>query len=405
LGELRWVLLVMLACTAACALDTGAIAGRTGAGARDAAAAPQQGPNDAGVAGPDAGDGSSSTTDTPDAAAPRPDAYLPDSAVAVPAAPPTNIMIVGDSITQGSAGDFTWRYRLDKQLRAAGARFDLVGTRDDLFDNVENVQGSQAYADRDFDRDHDAVWGGSLQEVQTHIREDVLATKTNVLLVLLGTNDLTYFTDAPHSEQNLRVLIENARAANEQVSFVLGRVLPKRGADAAFVAAALDLNTRFGTVASELGSARSPIVIADTDEGYDSTLDSYNGVHPNASGEQRIAAAFSDALSAALHIGAPVARPLPAVPIGPQTAPSLQLTALDRAATLSWTTAPGATGYYIWMRNATLGESSSRLPFPVKSPWTATELTNGTSYEFRVQPTKWDAAGVLSVPVSVVPSP
>lgn len=333
------------------------------------------------------------------------DASLSDSNVANPADPPTKIMIVGDSITQGSAGDFTWRYYLDKQLRASGVHFDLVGTRDDLFDNLENVQGSQAYADRDFDRDHDAVWGGSLQEAQKNVREHLLATQAEVLLVLLGTNDLTFFTDAPSSEQNLRVLIGNARAANDQLSFVLGRVLPKRGASAMFIAAAADLNQRLQTVATELGSARSPITIANTDEGYDTTLDTYDGVHPNASGDQRIAAAFSDALGAALHIGAAVPRPLPAVPIGPQTVPTLQLVALDRAATLSWSSAPGATGYYIWMRNASTGESSARLPFPVKSPWTAMQLSNGTSYEFRVQPTKWDAAGVLSAPVSVVPQP
>jgi len=391
---------MVLACPA-CALDTEASANRPGS-ALEEAAVPAS-PPDAQTQHAHGPDGSF----PPDADAQTVnfDASVPDSTVAIPVEPPTKIMIVGDSITQGSAGDFTWRYFLDRQLRTAGARFDLVGTRDDLFDNIESVQGSQAYADRDFDRDHDAVWGGSLQEAQGHIREHVLAAQPNVLLVLLGTNDLTFFTDAPQSEQNLRVLIGNARAANDQLSFVLGRVLPKRGADAAFVAAASNLNTRLSTVATELGSARSPIAIARTDEGYDTTLDSFDGVHPNASGEQRIAAAFSDTLSAALHLGALVPRPLPAVPIGPQTIPTLQVVALDRAATLSWTTAPGATGYYIWMRNATQGESSARLPFAVKSPWTATQLSNGTSYEFRVQPTKWDAAGVLSVPVSVIPQP
>jgi hypothetical protein len=391
---------MVLTCTA-CTLDTKASANRPGSAPEDAnvpaSAADAQAPDGHRTDG--------SFTPAIDAQTVNLDASVPDSTVAIPVEPPTKIMIVGDSITQGSAGDFTWRYFLDRQLRTAGARFDLVGTRDDLFDNIESVQGSQAYADRDFDRDHDAVWGGSLQEAQGHIREHVLAAQPNVLLVLLGTNDLTFFTDAPQSEQNLRVLIGNARAANDQLSFVLGRVLPKRGADAAFVAAASNLNTRLSTVATELGSARSPIAIARTDEGYDTTLDSFDGVHPNASGEQRIAAAFSDALSAALHLGALVPRPLPAVPIGPQTIPTLQVVALDRAATLSWTTAPGATGYYIWMRNATQGESSARLPFAVKSPWTATQLSNGTSYEFRVQPTKWDAAGVLSVPVSVIPKP
>jgi lysophospholipase L1-like esterase len=396
---------MLLACTAACELDTAALAGAPRAGERDDAAAPEPALDDARVPEQDAGDGSSSTTSGRDAYAARPDEPAHDAAVATPVGSLLKIMIVGDSITQGSAGDFSWRYRLDKQLTTAGVRFDLVGTRDDLFDNIENVQGSQAYADRDFDRDHDAVWGGSLHEAKDQIREHVSTTRADVLLILLGTNDLTFFSDAPHSEQDLRTLIANARAANAQLSFVLGRVLPKRAADATFVAAAQDLNTRLVTLASSLTTTSSPITIARTDEGYDTTLDSYDGVHPNASGEQRIAAAFSDALSTALHIGAPAPRPLPAVPIGPQTVPTLHVEALDGAAQLSWTTAPGATGYYIWMRNVSTGESSTRLPIAVESPWTASQLSNGTSYEFRVQPTKWDAAGVLSSPAAVVPQP
>jgi hypothetical protein len=36
---------------------------------------------------------------------------------------PTEVMVVGDSISQGSAGDFTWRYRFDKHETAAGASF------------------------------------------------------------------------------------------------------------------------------------------------------------------------------------------------------------------------------------------------------------------------------------------
>jgi hypothetical protein len=402
LGRLGTAVLLLLACSSGCTLGKATVANVPGSSAHEdgggyAAAA------DASVPGESTLDGAS--MDASDAGADTPEHPVTDGALALPPDAAVRLMIVGDSITQGSAGDFTWRYRLHALLATAGVRFDLVGTRDDLFDNIENVQGSQAYADPNFDRDHDALWGGSLQEALKDIRAHVLATRADVLLVLLGTNDLTFFTDAPHSEQNLRTFISNARAGNGRLALVLGHVLPKRGADATFLAAAADLNTRFDAVARELATTTSAISIASPEQGYDTTLDSYDGVHPNASGELRIAAAFADALSSTLHIGAPARRPLPAVPIGPQTVPTLQALPLDRAAQLSWTSAPGATGYFIWMRNATKGEASTRLPLAVKSPWTAQELTNGNTYEFRVQPTKWDAAGVVTRPVSVTPSP
>src|SRR5262245_36097935 len=54
---------------------------------------------------------------------------------ATAAATTTKVMIVGDSISQGSAGDFTWRYRLWKHLAPRVTGLDFVGPRTDLFDN------------------------------------------------------------------------------------------------------------------------------------------------------------------------------------------------------------------------------------------------------------------------------
>ena len=72
---------------------------------------------------------------------------------------PVRILIVGDSITQGSAGDWTWRYRLWQHLTEHGVSVDFVGPRDDLWDNVTSQFGSQAYVDPAFDQDHAARWG------------------------------------------------------------------------------------------------------------------------------------------------------------------------------------------------------------------------------------------------------
>src|SRR4051812_44324765 len=85
----------------------------------------------------------------------------PTAATAGPTGP-VRIMIIGDSVAQGSAGDWTWRYRVWKALTDAGVSFDLVGPRNDLFDNTTYEFGSQAYADPDFDRDHAALWGTAL---------------------------------------------------------------------------------------------------------------------------------------------------------------------------------------------------------------------------------------------------
>ena len=93
----------------------------------------------------------------------------PASAVAV-----NKIMVVGDSISQGSANDFTWRYRLYQHLQqtAPGAT-NLVGDRTDIFDNVRSQQGSQAYRDPNFDTEHHAQWGRLLTDEKSTIRSAV----------------------------------------------------------------------------------------------------------------------------------------------------------------------------------------------------------------------------------------
>ena len=56
---------------------------------------------------------------------------VPATVSAAPSAAeePVRILLLGDSITQGSEGDWTWRYRLWKHLTGAGVDADLVGYR------------------------------------------------------------------------------------------------------------------------------------------------------------------------------------------------------------------------------------------------------------------------------------
>src|SRR5215468_102677 len=72
------------------------------------------------------------------------------------------IMIVGDSITEGSSGDYTWQYWLYEHLRADGIRPRMVGPHHWLFNNVTKVDGDSNYANPNFQHANDTSWGMAL---------------------------------------------------------------------------------------------------------------------------------------------------------------------------------------------------------------------------------------------------
>lgn len=227
-------------------------------------------------------------------------------------------MIVGDSISHGSCGDWTWRYRLWHHLRGAGVELDLVGPKNDL-DNIrteETGDGELSYADAAFDQDHDAQWGRPYLAEMGEIEAKVTAEAPHYLLVLLGINDLFWYgLDAEQNDANVRTFIANARGGEPRLRLVLGEVLGTRKAadDPGFAARVAEFNRRLVATARELSTPESPIVVADTTAEFEASAHTWDGTHPNAQGELRIAAAFADALAREFALGAPYPRPYPTV--------------------------------------------------------------------------------------------
>jgi len=114
---------------------------------------------------------------------------------AAAAAAPT-LMIYGDSITQGASGDYTWRYQLWKDLTADGAVVDFVGPADDLHARSEGAD-THAYADPDFDTDHASRWGMQLGAPVYPLADMVARFHPDVVVALLGLNDLLYGLHTP----------------------------------------------------------------------------------------------------------------------------------------------------------------------------------------------------------------
>lgn len=216
------------------------------------------------------------------------------------------ILFVGDSMTIGAAGDHTWRHRMWQHLTRTlpDGALRVVGPRTALHED------SHAYADTAFPaeaRAHLAGWGEGWLHMAPLIRETVATHRPDTLLVSLGLIDLGFYTSPEQTLGNVELFLAEARAANPTLRAVLLPVLPNVRAvtDPAFAADCARFNALLAKAVAELSEPRSPLLLASAPAGWSPERDTYDGTHPSAAGEHRIAAAFADALHQAWAVGGP----------------------------------------------------------------------------------------------------
>jgi lysophospholipase L1-like esterase len=310
--------------------------------------------------------------------------------------------LVGTPPTGRSSGDYTWRYRLAQHL---GAKADFVGPSSGMYDPAKSsgdvVVESTADAVPAFDRDHGARWGGFLGSwpgsytgANGTIEADVQTYQPAYVVVLLGINDLFWFTtvDPAVVAAEMAGFVTNARAGKPAVRLVLAAIPSTRGAQTDATLAG-----RVAALATARSTATSPVVYVPPPAGYQadygvSPHDSYDGTHPNARGELRIA----DVLAAKFGLGTAFALSLTGVAVGPVPPVTLTCTPGNGQVTLSWTESPGATGY--WYQRRVAGGAWDPQVYQLtmaNSPMPNVWLTNGVTYEYRLQAAKMYDKGVV----------
>lgn len=298
--------------------------------------------------------------------------------------PTRSIMLIGDSQTMGTAGAWTWRYRLDRHLRDAGVAFDFVGPRSDVYDMATDTVGSDYYLDPDFDQDHWARWGGYTGQMKDEMEEQARWFLPDTYVIMLGFNDLYWLEADPEQlVETLGEMIESARRVTPEAEFVVVEPPTHWFERVAPMAQALP-------AIEERSTTGSQVVVAETQAGY-SPQDTFDNVHPNARGDVKIADAVADAL-AEVGVGVPWTRRLD-VPLGPREPARLSAVAGDQQIRLDFVSAPGVPAELVWVRDLTARNEWRRLPYGVRGSWTATGLTNGHTYAFRLQPVKGHLAG------------
>lgn len=261
----------------------------------------------------------------------------------------SDILIVGDSISHASVGDYSWRYFAWKHLQSTRASVDFVGPKRD-----PHVEPGQKWKPRynlpDFDQDHAATWGDRMAYQTKHDRTALMARyRPDVVVLELGANDLAWMKMRPGDILPwTRNWVIAARLVVPDVDIVLVEVPWSTSARAKAY------NDLLAGLATELDDPDARVVVAEAAKGYRTGTangkgDTYDPLHPNTRGQVKIAAAVSDAL-ARLGIGDRYPRPLTFPAEGPRIRPVLKGRSSARTAKWRWSVPPGTTSFDVWVR-------------------------------------------------------
>jgi hypothetical protein len=207
------------------------------------------------------------------------------------------IMPLGDSITQGSARYDSYRRPLWLKLQQAKYDVNFVGGR------TQNEGGPPP--NPDFDMDHQGHWGWTTQMLLAETRQWALTHQPDVVLLHAGTNDC--FGDKPVEEirDNLGRLIDQLREGKPEVKVLLAQLIPTAPPYEQLNAKISALNALLPALVREKTSTQSPVVLVNHNTGFSrqENEDFYDGAHPNARGEEKMAARWYEALQAPELLG------------------------------------------------------------------------------------------------------
>ena len=228
------------------------------------------------------------------------------------------IMPLGDSITQGSRPYDSYRRPLWHLLQNNGfTNVDFVGSmsRNSQFDPPNP----------DFDSNHEGHSGWRADELAGQIITWATAAQPDIVLLHAGSNDVFQWFSDESTIADLSLIIDRLRQVNPNVKILLAQIIPHNRANTPF--GVENLNAMIANLAVTKNTAQSPVIVVDQYTGFNVATDTYDNVHPNVSGEQKLAQKWFQALMPLLTPQQPGSTATP-------------------TATATATQAPGTSGFY-----------------------------------------------------------
>jgi acyl-CoA thioesterase I len=196
----------------------------------------------------------------------------------VPAVTTAKIMPLGDSITESAAGMPTYRYFLWHLAKDAGYRIDFVGS-------MQGAHGGPP-SNTDFDMHHEGHWGWRADEVLARLPEWAAAVSPDVVLLHIGHNDLCQDQDIDSTVNEVSAIIDVLRAENPNVAIVLAQNIASAWSCHERMS---EFIARLPALVAAKSTEESRISLVDQHTGFDPASMTWDGQHPNATGESQMA--------------------------------------------------------------------------------------------------------------------
>ncbi|WP_326558683.1 cellulose binding domain-containing protein [Micromonospora sp. NBC_01796] len=223
---------------------------------------------------------------------------LPAASAPVTALAPVRIMPLGDSIT-GSPG--CWRSMLWNRLQSTGyTNVDFVGTL-----------GPQGCG-QPYDGENEGHGGALVTNVanQNQLPAWLSATRPDIVLMHFGTNDVWSNVAPATILTAYGKLVDQMRASNPAMRVLVAKIIPMAPSTCAECGQrVVALNDAIPGWAAAKSTTASPVVVVDQWTGFSTGSDTYDGVHPNAAGDQKMSDRWYPALTAALNGVTPTTSP------------------------------------------------------------------------------------------------
>ena len=230
------------------------------------------------------------------------------TAVLLPAAPAvaesnggTRVMPLGDSITEGTQVPGGYRIGLWQRLGGGNYRVDFVGSQ-------FNGPGSLG------DHDHEGHPGWRIDQIDANIVSWLNSTNPRTVLLHIGTNDVLQNFDLANAPARLSALVDKITATAPNADVFVATIIPLTNASQE--AAGRAFNATIPGMVQSKANAGKRVRLVDMHAAL-TTADLIDGVHPTATGYDKMAATWYNALrSVPGSIGNPTGRQIVGVHSG-----------------------------------------------------------------------------------------
>jgi lysophospholipase L1-like esterase len=186
------------------------------------------------------------------------------------------VMPLGDSITHGYNIPGSYRTNLWSRVAADGLSLDFVGT---LSNGPPELP----------DQQHEGHPGWRIDEIAGNVNGWLAAAQPNIVLLLIGTNDVLQGYDLPNAPARLSALIGQINGAASQANIVVGSIPPI--ASQPYNDWAEQYNAAIPGIVSQLAGQGKPVSFVDIHAAI-GLEDLSDGVHMTESGNIKMAGAW-----------------------------------------------------------------------------------------------------------------